>query len=169
MKTIIIVGSSRKEGETHAVVQQLQQYSNWKAIYLNDYDISYYDYEHLNAADDYLPLMKDIILSHDTLLFATPVYWYAMSGIMKVFFDRMTDLLTIEKDTGRQLRGKNMAVISSSYGGNLGEQFWLPFQESANYLGMQYLGHLHTLGDQDNAASIEAFVHSIQQLSSNTL
>lgn len=167
MKTIIIVGSSRKDGETHAVVQQLQQHSNWEAIYLNDYNISYYDYEHLNAADDFIPLMKDNILSYDTLLFATPVYWYAMSGIMKVFFDRMTDLLTIDKETGRLLRNKNMAVISSSNGGNLGEQFWLPFQASAQYLGMQYLGHLHTFGDKNNAAAIKEFVHSIQPPTTN--
>jgi multimeric flavodoxin WrbA len=42
----------------------------------------------------------------------TPVYWYTMSGIMKVFFDRFSDLLRIEKDLGRKLRGKSMAVIS---------------------------------------------------------
>ena len=73
-----------------------------------------------------------------------------MSGRMKVFFDRLTDLLRIEKDTGRQLRDKYMAVISCSNGGNLEEYFWLPFKNSAEYLGMHYLTDLHTYqGDVD--------------------
>ncbi len=50
--------------------------------------------------------MNDIVDKYDVLIFATPVYWYSMSGIMKVFFDRITDLLTIKKDIGRKLKGK---------------------------------------------------------------
>jgi hypothetical protein len=57
-----------------------------------------------------------------------------------VFFDRTTDLLTIEKDRGRKLRGKSMAAISSSGCGESGENFCLPFSESAEYLGIKYLG-----------------------------
>ena len=56
--------------------------------------------------------MKTIISKYDTIIFATPVYWYSMSGILKVFIDRITDLLTIEKELGRKLRGKKMAVVS---------------------------------------------------------
>lgn len=59
--------------------------------------------------DDYLNLMKQILEKYETLILATPVYWYSMSGIMKVFFDRLTDLLTIEKELGRKLRGKKIA------------------------------------------------------------
>lgn len=59
--------------------------------------------------DDYLNLMKQILDKYETLILATPVYWYSMSGIMKVFFDRLTDLLTIEKELGRKLRGKKIA------------------------------------------------------------
>lgn len=162
MKTIILVGSSRNDGETHAVVQQLQQVTQWEALYLKEYQISHYDYKHANAGDDFIQLLQQLLSKYDTFVFATPVYWYSMSGIMKVFFDRITDLLTIEKDTGRLLRGKNMAVMSSSYGGNLGEQFWLPFQASAEYLGMSYVGHLHTLGDQDNKQAIQSFAAAIQ-------
>lgn len=58
---------------------------------------------------DYLNLMKQILDKYETLILATPVYWYSMSGIMKVFFDRLTDLLTIEKEFGRKLRGKKTA------------------------------------------------------------
>ncbi len=98
------------------MVRDLQQLSGWDLVDLNDYDFSYFDYEHKNRGDDFLPLMSRLIEAYDVFVFATPVYWYAMSGIVKVFFDRITNLLTIEKDLGRRLRGKKMAGISCSIG-----------------------------------------------------
>ena len=50
-----------------------------------------------------------------------------------------------EKELGRQLRTKRMAAITCSIGDNLGDLFWLPFVETANYPGMKYFGSLHTL------------------------
>ena len=152
MRKIIILGTARKDGDTQKIADIVKSKSGADLIDLNDYDISYYDYEHNNRHDDFLPLIRSIIDNYDTLIFATPVYWYSMSGIMKVFFDRISDLLTIEKDLGRRLRGKNMAVVSCSYGGNLGEAFWLPFSESAQYLGMQYLGNVHTVIQEEITA-----------------
>ena len=67
-----------------------------------------------------------------------------MSGVLKVFFDRISDILRIHKDTGRQLRGKNMAMISTSNHDDLIDGFNMPFVESAKYLGMNYLGDIHT-------------------------
>lgn len=167
MNAIIIVGSSRNDGGTNAVVQFLQQFSSWDMIDLNDYDFSYYDYSHENAGDDFIPLMCRIITQYDTFIFATPVYWYSMSGIMKVFFDRITDLLEIEKDLGRQLRGKKMAAISSSIGNHLGDHFWLPFSETAAYLGIQYLTHQHIVIDKSLQESemqkIKNFVTDVMQ------
>lgn len=98
MKKVIISGSARNDGDTAALTDQLVEKTGWDLIRLNDFHFSYYDYQHQNRDDDFLSLMKQLIHGYDTIIFATPVYWYAMSGIMKVFFDRFTDLLTIEKD-----------------------------------------------------------------------
>jgi multimeric flavodoxin WrbA len=163
MKKLIILGSSRKDGDTKKVVDELISISGWDFIDLNDYNFGYYDYEHKNLADDYLPLMRKIIAEYDVLIFATPVYWYTMSGIMKVYFDRITDLLDEEKDLGRKLRGKSMAVISCSAGDNLGEAFWLPFSETANYLGMKYLGNIHTIAGNDESENLKKFAASINE------
>ncbi|WP_346882238.1 NAD(P)H-dependent oxidoreductase [uncultured Algibacter sp.] len=163
MKTVIILGSSRKEGDTSKIVNKLIDKSNWDLIDLNDYKISYYDYEHQNKNDDYLPLMRQLIEKYDKFIFATPVYWYSMSGIMKVFFDRITDLLEIEKDLGRKLRGKNMAVISCSLGGHLGENFWLPFSQTASYLGMKYLGNIHVIEKEADISKLEMFIKQIEK------
>ena len=165
MNKLVILGSSRKDGDTKKIVDQLIGFSQWDFIDLNDYNIGYYDYEHKNLDDDYLSLMQGIVKKYDVLIFATPVYWYAMSGIMKVFFDRITDLLDIEKDLGRKLRGKSMAALSCSVGDNLGEYFWLPFAETAKYMGMDYLGSLHTLAGKTEVENLKNFVELIEKKS----
>ncbi|MEG1839620.1 MAG: NAD(P)H-dependent oxidoreductase, partial [Bacteroidaceae bacterium] len=87
-KKIIILGSSRKNGNTTKIVDEIAKEHHIDVVNLSDYNISYYDYESKNIEDDFLPLIKKIIENHDTFIFATPIYWYNMSGIMKVFFDR---------------------------------------------------------------------------------
>lgn len=160
-KVVIIIGSSRKDGDTKKLIEKVCTFQNFDIIYLNDYQFSYYDYEHKNERDDYLSLMQNIIEKYDTFLLATPVYWYAMSGIMKVFFDRITDLLDIKIELGRKLRNKKMAVITCSIGNNLGDSFWLPFIETANYLGIKYLGNLHTINDNINEKELRIFIEQI--------
>lgn len=163
LKAVIILGSARKNGETQKVVDELVRLSGWETIDLLDYDISHFDYEHRNRNDNFIGLMQKITEHYDVLVFATPVYWYAMSGVMKVFFDRLTDLLRIEKEMGRKLRNKQMAVISSSNGDNLGEAFWLPFKKSAEYLGMHYVANLHTYQDKIEIDSIAGFKKAIEE------
>ncbi len=142
-KKVIIVGSSRKIGNTSKIIDAIADQYDIDVIDLNNYTFSYYDYESRNRSDDFLPLIKSIIEKYETFIFATPVYWYSMSGIMKVFFDRFSDLLRIEKETGRQLRGKSVAVISNSHDDEMEEVFYIPFQKTAEYLGMNYLGNKH--------------------------
>ena len=142
-KKVIILGSSRKNGNTTKIVDALSKEHNIDVVNLSDYSISYYDYESKNTNDDFLPLIRGIIEKYDTLIFATPIYWYNMSGIMKVFFDRISDLIRIEKETGRKLRGKKFGVITNSHDNEIEESFYIPFQKSADYLGMEYLGHAH--------------------------
>lgn len=162
-RIVAILGSSRTQGDTKRALENLKASLDFDIVDLNDYNISYYDYEHKNRNDDYLPLMNKLITNYDTFIIATPVYWYAMSGIMKVFFDRITDLLDMEKDLGRKLRGKSMAALSSSVGGNLSEHFWLPISETANYLGMKFLGGVHLLNDNDDSDKLDHFSNMLKK------
>lgn len=142
-KTVIILGSSRSKGETFQMVDYLRGRVHTDFIDLLDKNIGPFDYEFKNQGDDFLPTIRSILDQYDTLIFATPVYWYSMSGIMKDFFDRISDLLKIEKDTGRKFRGKNMAMLCCSAADDLVAGFNMPFVESAHYLGMNYLGDVH--------------------------
>ncbi|NMH86496.1 flavodoxin family protein [Flavivirga algicola] len=143
-RSVIIQGSSRSHGDTNKIVNYMAMKNNMDIIDLNTKNIGHYDYDYKNEDDDFLGLITHIIETYDTIIFATPVYWYSMSGILKVFFDRISDLLRVHKITGRKLRGKSMAMISCSNSDDLKEGFSMPFLESANYLGMHYLGNIHT-------------------------
>jgi len=146
---VILQGSSRSDGNTSRIVEHLNQRLAFDVIDLAKKNIGHFDYEFRNRGDDFLPTMMLIVENYRTIVFATPVYWYSMSGIMKAFFDRITDLLRTEREVGRKLRGMNMAMISCGSDSNLPERFELPFAESAGYLGMNYLGDVHTWFEND--------------------
>lgn len=143
MKTVIILGSSRSDGNTAKIVELFRSTFEADLIDLAKLNISYYDYEHRNRDDDFLPTMRKI-LEYDLVIFATPVYWYSMSATLKTFFDRISDCLKIEKETGRKLRGKKMAAIACGSEETVTEGFFVPFSSTAEYLGMKYLGDVHT-------------------------
>ena len=149
-KTLIIKGSSRKEGNTQKVIHRLNENDDFEVIDLLDYNIGPFDYDFNNRSDDYLPLMENILEKYANLLFVTPVYWYTMSGTMKIFLDRFTDLLHHRKDLGSKLQHKSMAMMSNSNDNDRIPGFEAPFRESAKYLGMHYLGDIHVWFENDN-------------------
>jgi len=72
-----------------------------------------------------------------------------LSAIMKTFIDRLSDLLKIKKELGRQLRKKKLMVIATSSDDSEYPEFWSPFVRTADYLGMEYLGQVHTWLEKD--------------------
>lgn len=159
---IIIQASSRSNGNTQKVVSFLQEQSGFDVVDLNQKNIGHYDYEYNNQYDDFKPLLTNIVSNYKTIVFATPVYWYTMSGLLKVFFDRLSDAIRIEKELGRQLRGIEMMVVSNSDGDLSFEGFDIPFKQSANYLEMEYLGYVHTWLEKD--ALPESIKESLNKL-----
>jgi multimeric flavodoxin WrbA len=155
--TVIIQASARSNGDTHTIVNELNKHHTFDVIDLKTKNVGHYEYDFSNSDDDFLPMMEEIISKYNTIVFATPVYWYSMSGILKAFFDRLSDLLHEKNELGRQLRGKKMAMISNNNYDDLKDGFSMPFKESANYLGMSYLGDIHTWveGNQINPIAIE--------------
>lgn len=140
-QTVIILGSSNSHGDTRKIVEAVRNVVPADLIDLNELDIGYFDYEFKNQHDDFFPTVEKI-LAYKNIIFASPVYWYSMSAIMKTFFDRLSDLLQIRKPLGRRLRGKKMWVISSSSNSEVYPSFFKAFELSAEYLGMEYGGNL---------------------------
>ena len=143
-KGIILQASSRSEGNTKNIVSSLQQMTNYDVIDLAKLRIEHFDYEFKNQDDDFSELIKNIADNYETIIFATPVYWYSMSGLLKVFLDRISDCLIIDKETGRKLRGKSLGLVICGSQPEETIGFDLPIKSAAQYLGMDYLGYVHT-------------------------
>ncbi len=137
------MGSSNPMGNTYDVCASIVKKTGHKFQDLNELVIMPYDYDYDNKDDDFIGFMKHVVKNYDHIVLASPVYWYSVSGIMKNFIDRITDLMTIEKDTGRQLRGKSLSLISVSNSDDCPEEYPRPLERTANYLAMEWKGHVH--------------------------
>ena len=144
LSTIALFSSSRRRGNTGQLIDRIALELNIEVVDLASQRISSYDYEHLNRNDDFEPLMKRV-LEHDQIIFATPIYWYAVSPAMKVFLDRISDFLELPDllPEGRRLRGKNAYVVCTSISDDAAEAFMSAFRETFEYLGMHFGGAVH--------------------------
>lgn len=138
-KPIIIMGSARSTGQTRLAIETIIGDAKIPLIDLCSLNISPFDYEHKNENDDYIPLMERVTEENDLIILATPVYWYSMSTIMKIFIDRVSDLLSLRKDVGRKLRGKKIFVVAS-FSTSLPKGFEDTFSQTCEYLGIEYRG-----------------------------
>ncbi|EGR3456828.1 TPA: NAD(P)H-dependent oxidoreductase [Vibrio parahaemolyticus] len=139
MNIAVILGTSKSDGNTRKLADSFVEQSGAKLFDLSNFNVSFYDYSHENKNDDFLPIIHEL-LSFDHLVFASPVYWYSMSAQLKVFFDRLSDLLTIEKELGRRLKGKSISVLSTGYNSELPDCFVQPFELTAKYMQLEFKG-----------------------------
>ena len=143
-KTLALFGSARRHGNTGQLMDLVAYRLGIEVIDLAEKDIAPYTYEHLNRHDDFEPLV-DYVLKFENIVFASPVYWDAVSVPMKVFLDRLSDLLDIPelRDKWRRLRGKTAYVVCTSIHERVSTPFITSFKHTFRYLGMHYGGHLH--------------------------
>jgi multimeric flavodoxin WrbA len=165
---LVILGSARKQGDTTAFLNKVFAGINYKLIDLLDFHISTFNYSNnYPDTDDFLEIV-DEFLKHNVIVFATPVYWYAMSGLMKTLFDRLTDLVTAKKDLGKQLKGKSVLLIAVGADEKLPKGFEIPFKLTSKYLNMIYQGciyHSTTFPKKENELehAIKSFAEKMQR------
>jgi multimeric flavodoxin WrbA len=153
---LVILGSARPDGETRRAVEIAFPDGSAELAILPNFDIGGYDYGHFNAQDAFGKI-ADAMAAAQKIVFATPVYWYAMSAPLKVFFDRLTDLTENRKAQGKAMAGKSVWVIATGTEAELPEGFEVPFACTAQYFGMMYRGssYLHTGDDAARRAEGE--------------
>ena len=159
MSFAVILGSSRSDGNTAKLSKVISEQVNAQLIDLNQFDISVYDYHHHNQNDDFLHIIESLA-QKTHIIFASPVYWYSMSAQMKVFFDRLSDLLTIRKELGRKLRGVKCSVIATGVQPELPSCFLQQFQLTFEYMGMELVNHHYACCPEDFL--IQEHKHEIQ-------
>jgi len=140
---ILILASARSDSNTMRAVKQLSPVKEYVLIDLREKQIGHYDYNHdKNVGDDFLAIANEMSKS-ETIIFATPIYWYAMSGLLKVFFDRLTELLSTHKQIGKALKGKKIYVISTGSDPCPPAGFDNPFKLTAEYFEMEFAESLY--------------------------
>jgi hypothetical protein len=140
---LVLLASARPFGNTAAFVQQVFPTADCVLLDLLAAPLYPYSYTGHYPPDDAFAGLIEQVLQHEILVVATPVYWYAMSGLLKTFFDRLTDLVTIAKPLGRQLRGKRLLLLAVGSDDKLPAGFEEPFYLTANYFDMRFEGSLY--------------------------
>ena len=138
-RVLIIMGSARSDGNTACAVLHLAQQLGEEATACNlaKLAIGPFDYSRQDDRDDLRSVIRMMLVA-EHIVFATPVYWYAMSGKMKVFFDRLTDLLLDpdKRSLARALAGWNVWLLATGTDECLPSGFHEPFARTAAYFDM---------------------------------
>ncbi len=178
LSTIALFSSSRRNGNTGELVDRIAKDLDIEVVDLAKQNISAYDYEYRNRNDDFELLMKRV-LAFDQIVFATPVYWYAVSPTMKVFLDRISDYLDLPEllNDGRRLRGKQAYVVCTSIYDEAPASFMNALLDTFNYLGMCFGGVAHANcrdgydpagHDIEAAAFVQRIMHDSQRAAADS-
>ncbi|MFD0587423.1 flavodoxin family protein [Paenibacillus sp. GCM10027627] len=155
MGIAVIYGSSRKNGNSEQLASLLVEGFEADHIHLSDYRIEpITDYRHSEKGpypdDDYYEVIGRV-LAQDTLVFATPIYWYGPSGLTKTFIDRWSQSLRENKpEFLANLSAKTAWVIGVGdddphlKGIPLVQQFQYIFE----YTGTTYAGYILGKGNK---------------------
>lgn len=135
-KVVVILGTTRDDSNTLQKLRENLPFKKFELIELHKLKIEHFNYDQ-PAPDDFLAVAEKMTQA-TVIVFATPVYWYAMSGHLKVFFDRLTDLTAESKLMGRALTGKRVFLFATGTDPSLPPGFEVPFQKTSEYFGMHY-------------------------------
>ncbi|KIL46760.1 flavodoxin family protein [Jeotgalibacillus soli] len=123
MSLLIICGSSRNDGNTETLAKAAASFypGDVEWMHLRNHRIhQIVDQRHeprgFDPVDDDHRALIEQMLRADAVIFATPVYWYGMSGHMKTFIDRWSQRLR-EPDLKFKERLKNKPAYVIICGG----------------------------------------------------
>ncbi|MBU0468464.1 MAG: flavodoxin family protein [Candidatus Omnitrophica bacterium] len=121
-------------------IESIQVYDYKIEAVWKDYFADVMKKQTVKIKDD-MPLLKNKMLKADIILLASPIYWYQLSGKLKLFVDRWTDF--INPDFSTQLKGKGLALLSTHGGSHLmngSDYLQLAMCATADFLGMTWMG-----------------------------
>jgi len=180
MKVLILSSSPRRDGNSYrlaaaAIAGAQSAGHDAELVYIDDY-LSHFlrDCRQCRKADgecsiedNYRTLFIDKYLPADGIIFATPLYWYGMSGQLKTFFDRSFCYYAAShpksEEYGEAMCGKKLGLLLSSEESYPGAPLGVihSIQEFARYTHSEFVGHVQGIGnkrgdvDSDPCQSIE--------------
>lgn len=174
-KFVIFNGSSRYAGNCAIVVDKVFSGFDAEEFRLKDFTITQYeDYrettlKYKQVSDDYDYLINKF-LDGEVVVFISPVYWYGISGTMKVFIDRFSESLKKIPDFRQRCQGKPIVliVIGGDNPQEKAEIITTQFSYICDFLGMSlchtFKGEAERAGDialqSDFVLSIKNYLES---------
>ena len=150
-----VLGSARGDGDAAGLLDATLAGRPARRFDIGSLRVRDYAYGGPDGDDDFVTVARALAES-DAVVFVTPVYWYAMSAVLKRFFDRLTDLVTVRKSLGRQLAGRSVWLVACGSDAALPPGFEVPFRQTAAYFGMDYCGAHYALMSDGVSLSPEA-------------
>lgn len=155
MNILTIHGSPDTEGNSagllNACIAGMKEAGGAKIESINIYDFTVapvwknYFGDVMNKTTDKvkddMPALRAKMLQADLIVLSSPVYWYQLSGNLKLFVDRWSDF--INPDFSTALKGKGLALLSTHSGLNLmnsSNMLQLCMLATAQFLGMAWMG-----------------------------
>lgn len=90
----LILGSSRKEGNSRDLAEVLTEGMTHKTLYISELSLpDFEDFRHESSPallDESTQILLDFLLNHDVIVIATPIYWFGLPGKLKVLLDRLS-------------------------------------------------------------------------------
>lgn len=153
MSILALYGSTRRQGNSELLGDIVVEGLNCTKVYLNEYYIQpIQDFRHDPEGfkpihDDHAKLVREI-LNHETLLFATPMYWYGMPGILKNFIDRWSTYYTDMTFKDRMSEKEAIVVLTGGddpqiKGFPLIQQFYWIFE----FMGIDFFSYIIGTGN----------------------
>ncbi|WP_028782284.1 flavodoxin family protein [Thalassobacillus devorans] len=152
MKVGVIYGSTRENGNTELLTEEVVKNLpevvriDLKRYRYQDIIDQRHDENGFSPVDDEYNQIIDQIIDCEVLIFATPIYWYGMSSVMKRFIDRWSQTVRDEKypDFKEQMSKKQAYIVA--VGGDEPRVKGLPlvqqFRYICEFIGLNYKGYL---------------------------
>ncbi|WP_169546440.1 flavodoxin family protein [Sneathiella aquimaris] len=165
-KVLILATSPRENGNSHLLAQSLYEgalEAKHDAVItmISPYVLQLMRYcgdcrdEEGNCGlqDDFSKIFRSLYQPAEAVVFATPIWWYGMSGHMKNFLDRISCEISARNKSGIQAKqdiiGKKMGLLLSAEESNFACRMPIvaQFNELCRHLRCPFVGHVSGFGN----------------------
>ncbi|MFC4101388.1 flavodoxin family protein [Paenibacillus xanthanilyticus] len=155
MGIAVLYGSSRRGGNSDLLADRLVEGKEAARYYLSGSRIEpIIDYRHTEPGaypeDDYRSIL-DGVLGADTLVIATPIYWYGISAPLKLFIDRWSQSLREDRQGFLEaIRGKRayLIAVGDDEPGRKGLPIVEQFRHIFDFVGVELAGYALAEGNK---------------------
>lgn len=161
MNITAFIGSSRPHSNSEVLANYVLEGVPHQKLWIKDLNIQpiddlRHDAQGFQFVDDDYDQIIHALLTSDIVVFATPIYWYSMSGIMKNMVDRMSHAIRDERFPQLKEKLLTTEAIVLAVGGDDPKIKGLPmiqqFQYIFSFLNMPFSSYI--LGEANKPGDI---------------